>query len=291
MSFYFIHRYGLTNWDKYPYVGYQERCREHLVAQPIASVKSWGIVSPNHETHMELVLRHIGPIAAGINGASPSFLAYSGGIYDNPTCKQGANHALLITGYGEEEVNGEMVRFWYARNSWGKGFGEDGYVRIKRNDGIKGSLGVCGIARSPSVALGGVLFPARGELPGDDGSLLSIMATRGPLERLCYKVGLQYNSACLSTTSWMDDHKAYSLGAVGILIGAVATYVLTYDCRRRRRRRLQRQQRQRLSSASLNGAAAAAESSPLLQQHKSSSNGAGTEYGSSNGNGNNGSAV
>ena len=65
LSFYFVHRYGLTTWDKYPYVGRQDECREHLIKQPVATVKSWGIISPNHEAHMELVLRHIGPIAAG----------------------------------------------------------------------------------------------------------------------------------------------------------------------------------------------------------------------------------
>lgn len=35
-------------------------------------------------------------------------------------------------------------------------------VRIKRGSGKKGEEGVCGIAKSPSVALGGVLLPASG---------------------------------------------------------------------------------------------------------------------------------
>ena len=42
-----------------------------------------------------------------------------------------------------------------ARNSWGTGWGENGFVKMARVGGSKGRPGVCGIARSPSVALGG----------------------------------------------------------------------------------------------------------------------------------------
>jgi hypothetical protein len=69
---------------------------------------------------------------------------------------------VVITGYGEDDVmNGygelEPIRYWIARNSWGQGWGEHGFIRIKRGPGGKHIPGVCGIARSPSVALGGTL--------------------------------------------------------------------------------------------------------------------------------------
>ena len=121
LAFYFIHRYGLTTWDRYPYAGRQDSCHKHRVRAPVASVKSWGVISPNHENHMEIALRFIGPIAVGVNGADPSFLAYSGGIFDKKRCHQGANHALLIVGYGQEtDRHGEVTKYWIARNSWGK---------------------------------------------------------------------------------------------------------------------------------------------------------------------------
>lgn len=234
LAFYFIHRYGLTSWDTYPYTGHQDTCREELINHPVATVKSWGIISPNHENHMAMVLRYIGPIAVGINGASDSFLSYRGGIFDEPNCRQGANHALLITGYGEEtNARGHLVRYWYARNSWGTSWGENGYVRIKRGDGFKGTLGVCGIARSPSVALGGYLL--------DPADLEALQRERaifdGPLDSFCAKVGLVDSPRCLQWTAWMDTHKAWSLGGIGILFGILALWPLTLDCRRRQRRR------------------------------------------------------
>ena len=165
LAFYFIHRYGLTSWSQYPYVEFEDTCHKKLVSRPLAKVKAWGLLSPNHENQMELVLRYVGPIAVGVNGAERSFLGYQDGIFDKPNCRQGANHALLIVGYGEEQTEeGEVVKYWIARNSWGRGWGIDGYIKIRRGDGLNGTPGVCGIARSPSVALGGVLLANRHRL-------------------------------------------------------------------------------------------------------------------------------
>jgi hypothetical protein len=107
-----------------------------------------------------MALRYIGPVAVAFNAADPAFVSYQGGIFDKPHCDQRANHAMLIVGYDEEMVGDDsntttVLRYWIARNSWGVGWGEDGYVRIKRGPGGKKSHGVCGIAKSPSVALGG----------------------------------------------------------------------------------------------------------------------------------------
>jgi len=110
LAFYFIHRYGLASTAQYPYMGQQLSCRIDAVSRPIASVESWGILTPNHEDNMERVLRHLGPIAVGVDGADPTFLAYSGGIFHSVDCQQGANHALLIVGYGQEkDKNGNVV--------------------------------------------------------------------------------------------------------------------------------------------------------------------------------------
>ncbi len=74
----------------------------------------------------------------------------------------------VIVGYDEEENTNqkgeiEITRYWIARNSWGVSWGEEGFVRVKRGSGEKGVAGVCGIARSPSVALGGMYRPNRGD--------------------------------------------------------------------------------------------------------------------------------
>ena len=118
LAFNYIHENGLVSWDEYPYRAEAGTCRVNATKKPIATVRSWGIIQADHEKHMELALRYIGPIAVGINGNVPEFLAYKGGIFDSPGCKQKANHALLVVGYGEEldASTGTLARYWIARN-------------------------------------------------------------------------------------------------------------------------------------------------------------------------------
>jgi len=51
------------------------------------------------------------------------------------------NHAVVLVGYGTDEENGD---FWLIRNSWGTGYGENGYIRILRESELK-----CGTDSTP----------------------------------------------------------------------------------------------------------------------------------------------
>ena len=77
------------------------------------------------------------PISIALNGDSRDFLFYGGGIIDNPLLSTRINHAVLLVGYSEED----KIPYWIIKNSWGKTWGEDGYVRIKMIDG-KGIVGM-----------------------------------------------------------------------------------------------------------------------------------------------------
>jgi len=42
-------------------------------------------------------------------------------------------HSILAVGFGEETAaNGETVKYWIIRNSWGTDWGTDGYAKIRR---------------------------------------------------------------------------------------------------------------------------------------------------------------
>jgi hypothetical protein len=240
-------------------------CQLDKIANPVATVQSWGLLHRNHEDLIELALKYVGPVAVGMNGADPAFVNYGGGIFDSPDCDQGANHALLITGYGEENVTnafGEMetVRYWIARNSWGAGWGENGFVRIKRGPGGKHVPGVCGIARSPSVALGGELRPDRYQPLMDNAFQMTVMdptTFKGrnadystpsgrdfnnghPFCDTFVPIGTSMYQGCVKISGSYKSHPAVFLAMVSVISALAAVIPLTYAAAKRRRRRSRR---------------------------------------------------
>ena len=111
MAFPYIHKHGLVSSSQYPYEGLQHRkCHMGDLKTPVATSDSWGILKAKDEAGMKFALRHLGPLSVGFNGGDKSFLTYSGGIYDSTKCSNFPNHAILITGYGEETTkHGEVV--------------------------------------------------------------------------------------------------------------------------------------------------------------------------------------
>lgn len=117
MAFPYIHKHGLVSKYDYPYDGVQNKqCLKDSIA-PVATTDSWGVLREKDESAMEFAVRHLGPISCGFNGADKSFLSYSGGIYDSNVCTNHPNHAMLITGYGEEkDKDGNTVRLFERMN-------------------------------------------------------------------------------------------------------------------------------------------------------------------------------
>lgn len=137
-------------------------------------------------------------------------------------------------------------------------WGENGYIRIRRGSGRKGNPGVCGVARSPSVALGGYLIHS------DEEALTLYRGSVSPgsslVKSLCKKLGMtSVNRLCNRTAEWLDVHRILSLLILGILCMMLALWPLTIDCRRRQRRR-----REMLQKQKRNNVGAATENTPLI---------------------------
>merc|ERR1712000_311666 len=53
------------------------------------------------------------------------------------------DHAVLLVGYGTDTQDGASVDYFKLKNSWDTDWGEDGYFRLARSDGLKsGTLGM-----------------------------------------------------------------------------------------------------------------------------------------------------
>jgi len=80
------------------------------------------------------------PISIGVAAGTGRWQSYSGGVYN--ACKTGElDHMINIVGWDNEgaafDSNGNLPPgkgVWILRNSWGKGWGESGYMRTKMTD-------------------------------------------------------------------------------------------------------------------------------------------------------------
>jgi len=104
------------------------------------------------EEYMKKVVYERGPVFIVFNcgerkgndtmlrDVSNKFDHYASGIFDVPGCPSyyNLNHAPVVVGYGTE--NG--TDYWKVKNSWGAGWGDNGYLKVKRGENM------CGIATS-----------------------------------------------------------------------------------------------------------------------------------------------
>ncbi|KAF5180135.1 Cysteine protease xcp2 [Thalictrum thalictroides] len=77
------------------------------------------------------------PVRAGICADEKVLQFYSKGIFSSP-CSCSSHHAVTIVGYDSE--NG--IDYWTVKNSWGRHWGMNGYMHIRRNSGNQ--AGLCG---------------------------------------------------------------------------------------------------------------------------------------------------
>ena len=84
------------------------------------------------------------PVSVLIEADKSVFQMYHGGIFDSASCGTNLDHATLVVGYGEE--NGK--EFWIMKNSWGTGWGDNGYILMRRNYN-----NMCGVAATPAYAI------------------------------------------------------------------------------------------------------------------------------------------
>nr|AOH96646.1 cathepsin L-like protein [Paragonimus pseudoheterotremus] len=133
---------GLEAQRDYPYVGREQTCR--LDKSKLLAKIDGSVVLERDEYKQAAWLAEHGPMASALN--ANYFQYYRSGI-SHPSSYEcnpdGLNHAVLTVGYGTE--NG--IPYWTIKNSWGTGWGENGYFRLYRGDGT------CGIEKVVSSAV------------------------------------------------------------------------------------------------------------------------------------------
>jgi hypothetical protein len=96
----------------------------------VEKIADWGVVcgDPVDINAINAALEY-GPVCTSFE-VYESFFAYSSGIYSAlGSASIGGWHCVAIVGFNDREG------YWIAKNSWGEGWGDDGYFRISYNSG------------------------------------------------------------------------------------------------------------------------------------------------------------
>jgi len=131
---YILKNGGIMLTRDYPYIGKNDTCK-FSSSQVFAKITGVVKATSTNESDIKRMLHQTGPLSVFVN-AEP-FQFYQGGILDldyDDCYPKNLNHAATLVGYGKE--NGKD--FWVVKNSWGRNWGENGYIRLARGKGLCG---------------------------------------------------------------------------------------------------------------------------------------------------------
>ncbi|OCT89486.1 hypothetical protein XELAEV_18018107mg [Xenopus laevis] len=132
----YVAHHGVMRNKDYEYAAKRDTC-EYKSDKAIHMNVSKFYILPGEE-NMATSVAMEGPITVGIEChlfKKYTFSLYTSGIFEGD-CPESPNHAVIIVGYGTENAGDEDKEgtdYWIIKNSYGKEWGENGYIKMKRN--------------------------------------------------------------------------------------------------------------------------------------------------------------
>ena len=126
----------------YPYVGKRQTCRDNGFDEIHLGRIEYQPLPEGDEKRMEEALINHGPLFIGVDAETQRFMFYRSGILNIDGCpkqRRDMDHAMVIVGYGHDPALKKS--YWNIRNSWGTKWGENGYVRLAKDQD-----NMCGVA-------------------------------------------------------------------------------------------------------------------------------------------------
>jgi len=143
LAFNYTSSRGLSLEADYPYEGLG-RCSTKQT-KPYASNQGFVKLKVNDYNELMTAVATKGPIAISLAAGSLGWQLYRGGVFGGSKlagCGYEQDHGVQLVGYGSDA--GKL--YWLVRNSWGAGWGEQGYMRIRRyGEGAE----PCGVDKKP----------------------------------------------------------------------------------------------------------------------------------------------
>jgi len=142
---YIIKNGGIDTEDSYKYTAKDGTCAFNK-DNVGATISKCYDVPQQSEADLESAVASVGPISVAIDAHLRSFQLYKHGIYHDKHCSSTRlDHGVLAVGYNNDD-NG---KYWIVKNSWGPGWGDQGYINILRHDTATEDDSFCGIDKKP----------------------------------------------------------------------------------------------------------------------------------------------
>lgn len=143
---YLIHN-DIVLAEDYPYEEKQVECRANEFNKTDVKVFGYARVESSEES-LKAAVNEFGPVQIFIDAMPISFRFYSEGIYSYTNCYDfNFNHVVLVIGYGTDYDTNQD--YWLIKNSWSESWGEEGYLRLARNN--NSSCGIVSEAFFPQL--------------------------------------------------------------------------------------------------------------------------------------------
>lgn len=139
LGFEWVMKHGIADEAEIPYKGEDGKCSVNTNLLDVAShgagqggaaigMTGWSTLPKNKYAPLLRALAEEGPVTVSVD-AGGLFSIYMRGIFND--CGKDAiiGHAVVAVGYGEQDGQ----KYWKIQNSWGKHWGESGYIRLSRS--------------------------------------------------------------------------------------------------------------------------------------------------------------
>jgi len=148
LAFDYLAEFGLPEMWQYGYesatywLGADGACLRDLMygSQPAmprtVAADGYELLPRNDYAALMDAIANVGPVA--INVDASEWHSYEGGVFSGcPQEDVDINHVVQLVGYGTCPETGKD--YWLVRNSWTSQWGNDGYIKIEREDGYCGT--------------------------------------------------------------------------------------------------------------------------------------------------------
>lgn len=133
----YVRKNGISTEAEYQYEGRDGRCRKKSSTLKILDC----VVPPHQDNERLLEALNIEPVSVAVEAGNYSFMFYRSGIFNSyKSTAAKLDHGVLLVGAS----GSKGVPYWIVKNSWGRGWGQKGYIYIERTPGKGPSY--CGIA-------------------------------------------------------------------------------------------------------------------------------------------------